>query len=250
MTLHSVLINISAIFFRFKGEPSSCVFVKQFLDLTSLSLKRQLRHKTDKIHECKVCHKCFARKDTLKTHMDNIHTKCSRHVCDKCGKYYCSKASLFNHKAGIHDLKRFKCKICENTFVSKHSMIRHEKTHEEKEKCPNCKKHFTRLKDHLYKCENQSRPKCFTCECGKTFKEKKYLAEHRKYKHGPKRYQCPKCSSVFAHRKSLNFHKRRCWLITFVLYPSFSIFVLGTKKINSGISELVEFKSWWVKSSI
>ena len=177
---------------------------------TPSALKRHLKRHAEKAYKCDICDKAFVRKDELKSHL-STHAEVPFHVCENCGMCLPSRASLYNHKVIVHNLKKIECDICEKTFVTKQNMMRHRKSHGENatEKCPSCDKYFTRLKDHLSKCK-KDRSRKFKCNCGKKFLENKYLQEHIKYKHGNERYQCPKCSHVFAHRKSFIIHKKKC----------------------------------------
>ena len=176
---------------------------------SATSLRRHLKRHADKIYECDICHKAFSRKDELQRH-SAVHSKDRLNVCERCGMCFPTPSSLYNHKVIIHQLKKFKCDICDKEFVTKQNLNRHKKLHGEKEECLVCKKTFSRLKDHIPKCQNKKRLKRFTCECGKMFMEQRYLKEHQKYAHGPERYQCHKCSHLFAHRKSLIEHKQKC----------------------------------------
>ena len=177
--------------------------------VSATSLRRHLKRHAEKVHVCDVCGKSFARKDELKSHTAT-HVKEFLYVCEACGMCFPTRSSLYNHKVNIHNLQKYACDICEKKFVSNQNMLRHKKSHGDsaKEQYPTCEKHFSRLKDHTLK-RSKKRTKQFTCKYGKKFLENKYLQEHVKYKHGQERYQCPKCSHVFAHRKSLISHKRQ-----------------------------------------
>ena len=177
---------------------------------TPSALQRHLkRHDAEKAYKCDICDKAFVRKDELKSHL-LPHSEVSFHVCENCGMCLPSRASLYNHKVIVHNLKKVECDICEKTFVSKQNMMRHRKSHSDNatEQCPNCDKHSTRLKDHFSKCRKTVLGS--SNAIGERSFQKKYLQEHIKYKHGNERYQCPKCSHVFAHRKSFIIHKKIC----------------------------------------
>jgi uncharacterized Zn-finger protein len=85
------------------------------------------------------------------------------------------------------------------------------------DKCKSCRKELNSngsLKRHLDTCpfsQNKSQP--FICDiCQSTFSKKYKLDEHRRGKHGEKKYACTSCGNRYGWRSSLKAHSKVCHL--------------------------------------
>ena len=173
------------------------------------TLRRHLKRHADKPHVCPTCQKKFFRKDELQSHM-KTHSSDDKFVCHKCGLKVNAKSTLRNHVKIIHTQEQYQCSICSKIFSSSFAKQRHERGHGPKQECGRCHKKVKRINEQRVICLGE-RKRTHKCDvCGNSFLEKKYLTEHKKYKHGAERYQCPKCLHVFAHRSSFGDHKRKC----------------------------------------
>ena len=177
------------------------------------ALKKHLLYHGDRKEICDQCGKAFFSKGDLWQHT-KIHTG-QDIVCEICAAVYMSKGALLLHKMSKHGAtKKEKCDICNKEFVDKYHKDRHMKgAHSQiKSICGTCGDLFKDLEAHQKKCQNKQRGKSFACDkCPSIFLEKKYLREHRKYKHTETdRYVCMGCEHKFAHRKLFIERKKKC----------------------------------------
>ena len=115
-------------------------------------------HEKKKPHLCSLCGFGFAYKSALKAHIGNVHERKKSDLCSLCGKAFYStsrmkrhfrivhegmkekrevlscphcdamlkgKKSLKIHIESVHEKKRFKCTICDNTYSQRNNMMRH-----------------------------------------------------------------------------------------------------------------------------
>lgn len=114
---------------------------KQFTSRGKLNVHCQLKHKEIFNFQCDICQLLFLRKSNLSTHLQRVHinpmrrpdkripkafveidpTKMTRRTtCKWCVKDYGSRKLLKRHYLAEHlDLFRFKCDICQATFMRK-----------------------------------------------------------------------------------------------------------------------------------
>lgn len=113
-----------------------------------------------------------------------------------CKTKFKSKIQIRFHILGLHDPngKRFKCNLCDKTFVKKSLVTRHQEE--------------THLKIRNFMCSECG--KAFSHEgCGKRFTKKGQLTEHMRIHTGNKPYYCSidGCNRRFAYRIDLKRHK-------------------------------------------
>ena len=143
-----------------------------------VSLKRHEKshRNSDESLNCDKCDKTFTRKDNYWNHRERIHGLLNinidaikvkeNNVCELCKKKFKTKDDLFSHvvlRACSSDLtaeERFKCHLCEKSFIYKSALNRHKKTHHGPDK-------------RIYKCE----------DCNRSFSYKSSLLRHVKYHH-------------------------------------------------------------------
>ena len=115
-------------------------------------------HEKKKPHLCSLCGSGFAYTSALKAHIGNVHERKKSDLCSLCGKAFFStsrmkrhfrivhegikekrevlscphcdamlkgKKSLKIHIESVHEKKRFKCTICDNTYSQRNNMMRH-----------------------------------------------------------------------------------------------------------------------------
>ena len=163
------------------------------LELKKLrKLEQKLQH--DKDHKlwlkslvpCPECGKEL-RRQWLSTHIRRVHMKLIRGICDHCGKGFFNKNKLAVHLA-THISKEFrernhKCHLCSRSFYSAANLKVHMET-------------FHSEKDKIKKCE-----------CGKVFKNERYLQQHRRT-HSQEKYSriCDQCEKTFSDGTELKRH--------------------------------------------
>lgn len=135
-------------------------------------------------HKCQVCDKAFTTVSYLKKHMV-VHSTEKSSICAECGKGFGSQSYLDKHKVIHTGLKPYKCQVCEYRTCNAGNFGKHVKLH--------------------------APGKPFTCEdCGKSFRLKVYLKNHKNIIHGPgKPFKCDVCGSSFNDQLSLRNHLRK-----------------------------------------
>lgn len=161
-----------------------------------------------KIHACEICGRKFVDAQYVKKHKMAYHppqgTKTLHQVkCDECDAVYTSKASLNQAKSILNAHKRQKhnpsnqktsypCQVCGKVYHSKAILRSHfRKKHDEAFQaqsmtCPYCEKKFNKYQKHELECHMNMHKgiKTYICPiCGKAFRNRSNLNEHRKYAH-------------------------------------------------------------------
>lgn len=111
---------------RHTGDlPYTCNYCgKSFPRTTDLNVHVRY-HTNEKSHFCTVCNKGFNRPYNLKVHL-RVHTRDRPYKCPHCPKAYTQSNDLKTH-IRIHTGERFKCDICEESFVLPHRLTQHKK---------------------------------------------------------------------------------------------------------------------------
>ncbi|XP_074159694.1 transcription factor IIIA [Sminthopsis crassicaudata] len=155
-----------------------------------------LTHTGEKPFVCTAigCDQKFNTKSNLKKHIDRKHENLHKqYVCDFEG---CSKSFKKHQQLKVHQCQHtneplFKCNNegCGKHFSSPGHLKRHEKIHEGyvcRKDCSFLAKTWTELLKHMKETHKEE----ITCDiCGKTFKRKDYLKQHKKI-HAPEREVC------------------------------------------------------------
>uniref|UniRef100_A0A8D9AC20 Zinc finger protein 567 n=1 Tax=Cacopsylla melanoneura TaxID=428564 RepID=A0A8D9AC20_9HEMI len=147
---------------------------------------------------CDLCKMTFVTKNNLRLHIQSVHGEtCGRKPKKMRSCPYCpvtfpgkknSKKLYHQHIRDVHNLTIKNQNTCGNQFTRKNTLQNHMMIH--------------------------STEKPFSCEdCGKSFKQNKYLNLHRKYMHdnnleGPP-FVCDICNKQFPKIAGLNQHKKR-----------------------------------------
>jgi hypothetical protein len=155
--------------------------------LSSLKIHKQHKHSNQKPHTC-FCGKSYALKETLKSHIKNVHNLERRYKCTVCLKGFNSQPRLNDHFLNSHteEKQKIPCDKCNKVFNSLRNLHTHKIYHEPKTlKCSfeNCDKTFyikKNLREHensahlgiIYKCEHE--------HCQRTFQSTSGLRRHLK----------------------------------------------------------------------
>ena len=201
--------------------------------------KKHLKHKP---HKCNYegCSESFVYESGLKRHIEEKHTK--PYKCDLCDMSFGRQDTLDQHIASQHaeDLKLVECPDCGETFKNPKELETHVKKFHvvTDHQCPHCKMYLsepTALRRHIDKCLNirnficskcgeafvqkialdnhmkykHSNDRNYICDvegCGKAFKSKSNLAQHKQTHSEERPHQCPYCEKAYKHFKDLLTH--------------------------------------------
>lgn len=194
----------------------------------------------DKGHICTQCHMSFRRPGLLELHILRHHTpdgprpmsstsehavkgelrtkarqlsRNSTHTCRLCNKTFCSKASCVRHQKTHTGEKPFACEICQKPFADLASVKRHLRTHtgERPFKCLTCQSAFSdgsALRQHI-RIHTGERP--YKCDmCDKFFRERSDARKHMMSHTAEKRFKCSQCERRFRQPKGLRRHVKLC----------------------------------------
>jgi len=158
---------------------------------------------------CKVCGKIYRHKTSLarhlKDHEDNLFD------CDECSKRFSRKDNLYAHKRVVHNrhflnfdaIKKFyhaskSCRKCGENLESKEEF----EAHITLKICQDRSKKLELDQDEKFKC----------CLCDKSYKSKKNLVAHIKWKHSTqekKVFSCNICEKNFSYKCLLRRHNQK-----------------------------------------
>ena len=181
------------------------------------AMKQHMTVHGEKQFECEVCHKYFARKDKLKTHLKKIHmdpatspsektfslnahqkkhedlaasgvSPATDRTCPQCGKCFRYPSAMKQHMT-VHTGERpFGCDVCNKTFKWKASLNAHQKM------------------VHTDLAAEQDR----TCPiCGMVFDSPSRMKRHMIQHTGEKPYQCSICVEYFSQAAALEEHHQK-----------------------------------------
>jgi len=171
--------------------------------------------------ECEDCDQKFISKTLLTKHRWSEHVDSSRkkaYTCSLCGRVLNKRQSLIAHERSHTGERPFKCEYCERRFITKQSLSRHIMNKHAAESglpvpvhvCELCGKEFKskkNLKEHrYYHAENtDNRQQCEICH--KVLKQKNSYMKHMVNVH-KKGFECSVCQKIIATEEGLKLHKR------------------------------------------
>ncbi|XP_068210097.1 zinc finger protein OZF-like [Palaemon carinicauda] len=180
-------------------KPFHCTICGKDFSLNVTFKAHTVLHNREAPYKCGWCGEVFMRNSIeLKNHMrkhleaesEDEHNSQDL-SCTLCGKKLSTKSSLKKHMQ-LHNLqvdeadKAFKCNICKKKFGKK--------------EC---------LKIHVHLIHSGEKP-TFTCEiCSENFESKTALARHFRQHKDELQYKCIDCGKVFRSKKVLGNHKKR-----------------------------------------
>lgn len=176
---------------------------KLFFSFTgAYGVKRHMKiHKYADL-QCKFCNASFRTSRYLERHMASLHPNSEKFVsqlpitdeplgkvkiyeCQFCQKIYRDRRQLHNHMTS-HKQSPCLCLICGKLFSGGRTLSRHMELHSSDEK---------------HSCT----------ECGKTFKQRRYLLEHKRKVHNSTsngQATCDICNEQFENKRLLQTHKQ------------------------------------------
>ena len=132
---------------------------------------------------CPDCGKMFAKKRSLKTHIQFVHRGIS-FDCDQCNYKGYSRFRLKRHILSFHEGVKYYCDQCSYSAGSKENLRKHMKIHE--------------MADQKFPCEL----------CDHVASMPLYLKCHMKNKHSGLSYKCEFCDIVYKQKAPLKRHMR------------------------------------------
>lgn len=167
-----------------------------------------------KQYPCDQCDSVLTTRMSLKTHKTHKHSSERPHYCF-CGKSYALKETLKSHIRNVHNLQRkFKCPECGKGFNSNPRLNDHiNNVHGQKQAipCEKCNKIFNSLRNLQTHAVYHSEPKLKCQYCDKLFYIKKNLKDHEESVHLGVTYTCGSCQKAFQSTSGLRRHiKNHC----------------------------------------
>ncbi|CAG7820668.1 unnamed protein product [Allacma fusca] len=191
---------------------------------TTYGLKQHmLLHGTETPFQCHVCGKFFKTRNYLRIH-NFSHSKRKPFSCKFCDYHY--KFGSLGHYHTLHSHfgpngfsendklnreKNFFCEVCGIGFIKEESLRQHRVYHSETKtiRCqkPECAELFFTVYDRSYHLMTAHCVKRKCEYCGKEFKLKAELDQHRRYKHtGESPFSCTLCDRKYKSKPDLNYH--------------------------------------------
>ena len=130
--------------------------------------------------------------------------------CKICEDYFLNRSSLKRHQMAHSGLRPYTCNNCNKTFkeenhLGTHKLIHQGKTH----KCKFCEKSFTQKGNLMTHYRTHSGEKPFSCdECEQTFTQSSHLLAHQRFHAGEKPFVCIVCKKYFTQASNLIEHGR------------------------------------------
>ncbi|XP_065363154.1 zinc finger protein 236-like [Calliphora vicina] len=193
--------------------------------------------------ECSICQKRFAKKCTLKTHMET-HDTGKDFKCNECGKGFSTEQRRKIHERMVHNVDRV-CDQCGKTihgvYALKQHILEHAGIKKRKWPCDQCNAELnsrSSLKRHKTVAHHDGSTVYVCSECGKIAPTETALRSHKKYVHQAERkfkcticdkgfkvaivlrehmathtgedlYQCPHCPKTFKVNANMHHHRKK-----------------------------------------
>lgn len=146
----------------------------------------------EKKQQKKSCYLCGISVFSLYHHLKRVHKVGKTFDCDNCGKSFNLKNDLLLHMKthlSIEYREKFTCLVCLSEFLSKASLMNHEKT-------------FHNDVDEIHPCDYEG--------CNKSFKSRMKFLQHKKAVHDGGKFMCIICNKFFASKQYLRKHNIQC----------------------------------------
>lgn len=214
----------------------------------SRNLNKHMREKhtaegQERPFECPVCQKRFAKKCTLKTHLET-HDTGKDYKCSECGKGFSTEQRRKIHERMVHNVDRV-CDQCGKTihgvYALKQHILEHAGIKKRKWPCDQCNAELnsrSSLKRHMNAAHHDGSTVYVCSECGKIAPTETALRSHKKYVHqaerkfkcticdkgfkvaivlrehmathtGEELYKCPHCPKTFKVNANMHHHRKK-----------------------------------------
>jgi KRAB domain-containing zinc finger protein len=161
--------------------------------------------------KCDLCPSVLTTAMSLKTHKTHKHSGLRPFSCF-CGKSYALRETLKSHIRNVHNGERkYKCPHCNKGFNSNPRLNDHvNNTHGKKQEipCDKCGKVFNSLRNLQTHSIYHSPPTLKCMHCKKMFYIKKNLREHEESNHLGVTHQCDVCNRSFQSTSGLRRHAK------------------------------------------
>ncbi|XP_061389720.1 transcription factor grauzone-like [Musca vetustissima] len=171
--------------------------------LNSHKLEKHTAEGRERIFECPICQKRFAKKTVLKCHIET-HKTGTDYVCSQCGKGFATEQRRKVHERTVHNVDRV-CDQCGKTihgiYALKQHLLEHQGIKKPKWPCDICNAQLyshSSLKRHKQVAHNDGSTVYVCGECGKIAATETALRSHKKYVHQAERkHKCTICDKAF-----------------------------------------------------
>lgn len=187
--------------------------------ISSINFKSHIQtvHLKQRKFVCDVCHRAYSFAKNLRDHLAIVHLNQKNHFCTICNKNFMCKSSLKFHMKTLHGGKpKIKCEKCQRSFAHSCNYRVHLKGHETKPfSCTHltCKLMFKTKKaldKHVKDCHNKPKPYGLiehNCEqCNKTYMSRNGLKLHISKVHLGMLYHCDNCGKKFTQKENIKRH--------------------------------------------
>ncbi|XP_063224013.1 gastrula zinc finger protein XlCGF57.1-like [Bacillus rossius redtenbacheri] len=221
----------------------SCKFCpKSFAKRTYLR-QHEVIHSDKKPHTCSECNSNFARSGGLLRHMKthgkvtnsnggknagDADCKSKTFSCEVCSKVFTKHVYLKRHSVIHSDERPYACQMCGSTFSRTGDLGKHLRTHAEDREgerervasagdgdssleCTVCYRAFTKelyLRQHRVTHVRKEASSHLCDECGKAFKQRGALTQHKAVHSAVKSHVCAVCGKAFATPGRLRDHAK------------------------------------------
>lgn len=179
----------------------------------------------DELSETLKCEKCdseFKSNSRFKKHQVAKHGEL--YNCSKCDEKFKMRNDLLRHQSVVHNMEKYKCKICSRRYCYRVSLNRHiKKYHKELCSSNETDDELTENQKNTFKCEKcdslfsseiflqshdvSEHNGSFECKlCDKRFTGRQYIVRHNKIVHGEEMHPCTVCNKKYKYKKFLKRH--------------------------------------------
>lgn len=209
-----------------------CILCKKTFESHAFLLVHLMEHNKNKPFKCDECNQEYLVETLLDAHKRKYHPSVEynfsegQYKCVYCVLTFFNEEELMKHickpKSDVSEsvkgdttTKRFKCKLCNQQYEKKRSLLSHFKVHTRETKtkkciCDYCQKEFTQkgaLKRHIELHTKDKRYKC--TQCPKTYSRYDQFTSHLRKHSGVKPYVCEHCNKGKPYSANISKKKKK-----------------------------------------